>query len=209
MKKLFLLSLFLFGMHTVLPAQNRLLEKERKKEYKKKMKEFKKNRMKVTGTSRSLEVALLTHYDKIDKGYEEIQVITDNCPSMNLCDRKALTDACSKYATLANSFVRGKVNSEASFDAAENKTSKTDQDKFYAAYEQKVSANLAGVLKRSFSAYKKKGKIYTYETYYLVETDAAKSARQKAFEQALAETKANQEWANSISDFIDDKPEEN
>lgn len=46
-------------------AQNKALEKALKKEYKTKMKEYKKEGWKVFGTSRSLEVALLTHYDKL------------------------------------------------------------------------------------------------------------------------------------------------
>ena len=55
-------------------AQNKLLEKAQKKEYKAKIKEFKKEGWKLYGSSRTIEVALLTHYDKLrqlgENGYE-------------------------------------------------------------------------------------------------------------------------------------------
>ena len=53
---------------TTAQAQNSILEKQLKKEYKVKMKQFKKEKWQIYASSRSLEVALLSHYDKLAKG---------------------------------------------------------------------------------------------------------------------------------------------
>ena len=184
-------------------SQNKQLEKQRKKEYKAKMKQYQRDGYKIVGSSRTIGVMLLTHYERLNTGkYEEINIITENCPSMNLCDRKSLTDASSKYATLANSFVRGKVTSASGYDAVGEDD--LAQDRFYGAYEQKVSAEISKKLKKAFSVYSEKTK--RYESYYYVDEEAAHKARLNALRQAQEETDANIEWSNSISDFINEVP---
>ena len=49
-------------------AQNKQLEKELKKEYKTKLKEYKKDGWNLDATSRSFEVILLQHSDKLQNG---------------------------------------------------------------------------------------------------------------------------------------------
>jgi hypothetical protein len=78
MKKLIL---FLMALCFIVPgveAQNKTLQKQLKKEYKTKMKEYDKEGWKLFGSSRSLDVALLTHYDKLtnlgDDGFELVGV---------------------------------------------------------------------------------------------------------------------------------------
>jgi hypothetical protein len=185
------------------------LEELKEKEYKTKIKEFRRKDLEVSGTTRSIEVALLTHLQKLDsEKYTDLQIISENCPTINLCSRKSLTDASAEYATLASSFLRGKVNSEAGFDAS-NANENLAKDRFYAAYEQKVSSNISGVLKRSFSVHRKEASGYYYESYYLVETEVARKARMQALHQALQETKQNVQWGNTISDYINDTPTKN
>ena len=78
MKKIlfFMLALVLLATPMV-NAQNRQLVKEEKKEYKKKMKKYASEKWEVFGTSRTLEVLLLMHYDKLnDEGVEEITTQT-------------------------------------------------------------------------------------------------------------------------------------
>lgn len=66
MKKIIMLLLaFCLAMPIAYAAnKNKQLEKALKKEYKEKKKEFKKEGWKLFGSSRSLDVALLSHYDK-------------------------------------------------------------------------------------------------------------------------------------------------
>ncbi len=58
-KVLFTLLMMAFLCPSAVDAQNKELQKARKKEYKTKMKEYKKEGWKIYGSSRSLDVALL------------------------------------------------------------------------------------------------------------------------------------------------------
>lgn len=80
MKKIIML---LMALCMVLPAMNaqnnKALKKALKKEYKVKMKEFKKGNWTLYGSSRSLDVALLNHYAKLNKEGEEAYEIVGTC----------------------------------------------------------------------------------------------------------------------------------
>ena len=78
--KLLFLLLLIFGSVSNSSAQNKALEKALKKEYKTKMKEYKKEGWKIFGTTKSLDVALLLHYDKILLTY----ILCVNILSVNL-----------------------------------------------------------------------------------------------------------------------------
>lgn len=67
MKKILILLLSMVLTVPVANAQNKVLQKAIKKEYKTKMKEYKKEGWKLFASSRSLDVALLKYYDKLDK----------------------------------------------------------------------------------------------------------------------------------------------
>ena len=99
MKKTIIFALMALAIVAVpANAQSKQLEKQLKKEYKLKMKEYAKGDWKVFGTSRTLEVALLLHYEKLaDDGVKEIttQTISTN---KNLAKDKLMMNACTKYA---------------------------------------------------------------------------------------------------------------
>lgn len=65
MKKILILLLSMVLTVPVANAQNKVLQKAIKKEYKTKMKEYKKEGWELFASSRSLDVALLKHYDKL------------------------------------------------------------------------------------------------------------------------------------------------
>ena len=73
MKRLLMLLMAFCLVIPTMNAQNKVLEKARQKEYKTKMKQFKKEKWQVFGTSRSLDVALLAHYDKLNTLGDEAQ----------------------------------------------------------------------------------------------------------------------------------------
>ena len=86
---------------TTAQAQNSILEKQLKKEYKVKMKQFKKEKWQIYASSRSLEVALLSHYDKLAKGGDnafEIVGIASKFKSKNIGHQTAINNACNTYA---------------------------------------------------------------------------------------------------------------
>ena len=216
MKKILKLSLViivLLSYNFTLNAQSKQLIKQREKQYKSKMNEFKNENYKVVGTARSLDVALLEYYEKLNTNdkYQEFVVVTENCPTENLCAVKAQNDALNQYATQASANIQGRLNSELKLDASPNSIDKTSIDKFYAAYETMVKHNVSGAVKKSFAVSKKSTNGYKYQTFFLVNEEEASKARMDAAKRAVEETKLNQEWGNKIHNFIQEgfKPEGN
>ncbi len=207
MRKVFLviLTLALFSQIQSF-AQNDLLNKALQKEYKAKMKEFKKGGWEIFGSSRSLEVALLNHYDKLNKGGDnvyEIVGIASAFKSKNIGRQMAMNNACVIYSSQAGSQVKGRVVSDMGADA-DNLT--VEFDHFYAAYERAVEKEIRGEIKESFSIIRQnKDGSYEMQSFFLFDEDSALNARVKAFENAAKESVAAQKYADIISKYINEK----
>lgn len=192
----------------VVNAQSRAMNKALKKEYKLKKKEFEKGKWVIYGTSRSIDVALLKHYEKLNENenaYEIVGVATA-FKSKNIGKQVALNNACNLYARQAGSHVKGRVVSDMANNADDVSA---EFDHFYAAYEALVEKEIKGEMKESFSIIRETGKekktgaaIYEMQTYYVIDEDAASAARIRAFEQAMRESEAAQKHAEMVSDFI-------
>jgi hypothetical protein len=207
MKKLFTILLMMALIcPTAVNAQSNLLEKAQKKEYKSKMKEYKKGGWEIFGSSRSLEVALLTHYEKLNKGGEniyEIVGIASAFKSKNIGRQMAINNACTVYASQAGSTVKGRVVSDMGADV-DNLT--VEFDHFYAAYERAVEKEIRGEIKESFSIIRQNNDgSYEMQTFFLYDENAALNARIKAFENAAKESIAAQKYADIISKYIQEK----
>lgn len=184
-------------------AQNKVLEKARKKEYKAKMNEYKKEGWKIFGTSRSLDVALLTHYDKLnslgENGYEVVGICA-RYKSDNVGHQAAINNACNTYARQAGSTLKGRITSDMFGDADHPEA---EFDKFYAAYETLVEKEIKGELRESYSVYRTLGNgEKTMQTFFIVDEDAAMRARLRALENAAKESEAAQRYAKKVSDFV-------
>jgi hypothetical protein len=206
MKKTIFLAIMALAIVAVLPAsaQNKQLEKQLKKEYKLKMREYSKGHWKVFGTSRTLEVALLLHYDKLaNDGVKEIttQTISSN---KNLAKEKLLMNACSKYAQEMGSNIKGRISGDMASKLTPDELE--EFEKFYAAYENNVTAEIKGELHNTFCIYreiKHNGvPTYEFEAYFIVDMDAASAARIRAFENAAKEYAVAQKYAEKVSEFI-------
>ena len=194
----------------VVNAQSRAMNKALKKEYKLKKKEFEKGKWVIYGTSRSIDVALLKHYEKLNENenaYEIVGVATA-FKSKNIGKQVALNNACNLYARQAGSHVKGRVVSDMANNADDVSA---EFDHFYAAYEALVEKEIKGEMKESFSIIRETGKdkktgaaIYEMQTYYVIDEDAASAARIRAFEQAMRESEAAQKHAELVSKFINE-----
>ena len=184
-------------------AQNKLLQKAQKKEYKSKMKEYKKEGWKIFGSSRSLEVALLTHYDKLTQGGDnvyEIVGIASAFKSKNIGKQIATNNACNLYASQAGSHVKGRVISDMGANADDLAA---EFDHFYAAYERLVEKEIKGEMNESFSIIRQNNDgSYEMQTYFIINEDAATKARIRAFENAAKESEAAQKYAEKVSKFV-------
>lgn len=203
MKKVIMLIMVMAIAMPSVYAQNKALEKARKKEYKAKMNEYKKEGWKIFGTSRSLDVALLTHYDKLnslgENGYEVVGICA-RYKSDNVGHQAAINNACNTYARQAGSTLKGRITSDMFGDADHPEA---EFDKFYAAYETLVEKEIKGELRESYSVYRTLGNgEKTMQTFFIVDEDAAMRARLRALENAAKESEAAQRYAKKVSDFV-------
>ncbi len=202
-QKLLLLVLGLCFLAPTVNAQNKALEKARKKEYKQKMKMYKEEGWKLFASSRSLDVALLTHYDKLNtmgEDGQEIVGVATKCRSKNVGRQMALNNACVTYAQQAGSKVKGRVVSDMQGDGV---NAAGEFEKFYAAYERLVDKEIRGEMKESYSIIRDNGDgTFEIQTYFIVNESAASQARLRAMEQASKETEMAQQYAKKISDFV-------
>ena len=198
--------IFLMAIVMAMPsvyAQNKALEKARAKEYKTKMKEYKKEGWKIFGTSRSLEVSLLTHYDKLnslgENGYEVVGICS-RYKSDNVGHQAAINNACNTYARQAGSTLKGRIVSDMFGDADHPEA---EFDKFYAAYETLVEKEIKGELQESYSVYRLLGNgEKTMQAFFIVDENAAMRARLRALENASKESEMAQRYANKVSEFV-------
>lgn len=212
MKKLFVIlmaALFVLPMSSVstqLEAKNpfaKELEKQRKKQYKTKIKEYQKEGWKIFGSANSVDVALLEHYNELfekgDKVYE-LAGIASKFKSKNVGKQTALNNACITYAQSAKSYVQGRVTSDMAGDGVH---ADNEFDHFYAAYERLVAAEIKGELKESYAIIRDlKDGTFEMQVYYIVDQERAAKIRENAMEQAMKETKMAQKHAEEISNFI-------
>ena len=191
--------MLLFGNMTMF-AQNRMLERETSKMYKAKIKEYKKTGWKLAGSSKTLEVALLEHYEKLkDPQNVELSGEVSQCKSLNVCKQMAYNNALITYANLAGSTLKGRVVSDLNVDTSDEDA---EFDKMYAAYERLVQQEVKGVLTESYAIYKERGGTKQFKVFFLVNEEKASLARMRALERAAKETEMAQKYANKISDFV-------
>jgi hypothetical protein len=207
MKKVFFMPLILgavmcFCVVSTNAQSDRKYNKEMEKVYKKKTKEMKKEGWKVTGSSLTLEAAIMKHLRTINSDDKNKELFADvsMCKSLNVCSAQALNNALIRYAENAGSYVRGRVVSDlfnnASGDVPE------EFDKFYAAYERLVSAEIKGEVQFSVAFEKPNGSGRAYQAWFIVNEDKAAQARARAMQKAFEETKLAQQYANQVADFV-------
>ena len=201
MKKLFLMMMAsLLMLSLPVEAQNKQLEKARKKEYKQKKKQFEKEGYTIFGSTRSVDVALLKHYEELEKGGEsayEILGVASSFKSKNVGKQMALNSACTYYASMAGSKLEGGASSILKGDG---EFSDDEVDKFKAAYKREVAHEIQGELKESFSVIREKADgTFEMQSFFIVNEDAASRARQRAFDNSRKESVAAQNYASAVS----------
>ncbi|MBO7267195.1 MAG: hypothetical protein J6V12_05470 [Bacteroidaceae bacterium] len=187
----------------VMNAQNRALEKALKNQYKGKMKELKKENWKLFGSSHTLEVELLTHYDKLnrlgDKAVEFTGFAT-KFKSKTVGKQMAMNSACITYAQSAGNHVKGRMVVDMAGDGIDVEK---EFEHFYAAYESSVSKEIKGELQESYSVIRDYGDgTFEMQTIFIVDEEAASQARIRAFENAMRESAMAQKHAEMVSKFI-------
>lgn len=207
MKKVivFLLTLIMMMPAAIAADNSKQLQKARNKERKEVMKRYKKEGWQLFGSTRSLEVALLSHWEKLDKLGEdgrEVMGISTKSKSKNVGQQMAINNACATYAQQAGSSLKGRVVSDLAGDGVDTDA---EFEHFYAAYERLVEKEIKGEMQQSFSLIRNNPDgSYEIETYFIVSEGAATKARIRAMENAAKESEAAQRYANKVSEFVRD-----
>ncbi len=203
MKRFVLFLLAFLMIAPMVDAQSKAMQKAMEKEYKSKMKEYKKENWKLFGSSRTLDVALLAHYDKLsslgDEG-KEFLGIASKFTSKNVGMQMAINNACITYAQQAGSHVRGRIASDMAGDGVDGEG---EFENFYAAYERLVEKEIRGEMQQSYAIIRDNGDgTSEMQVYFIVNEKAASLARIRALEDAARESEAAQKYANKVADFV-------
>lgn len=207
MKKIIalLIAFCVIAPAAMMADSSKAMRKARDKERKEVLKRYKKEGWKLFGSTRSLEVALLSHWDKLDKEGEdarEIMGVSTRTKSKNAGQQMAINNACVTYAQQAGSSLRGRVLSDMNADGSDPSA---EMDHFYGAYERMVEREIKGEMDQSLSLIRElPDGTYEIETYFIVSENAASKARMRALENAMKESEAAQKYAGTVSRFVEE-----
>lgn len=210
MKKvlLFILTICL-GLPMTANAQSAYAKqkaKQQKKEYKLKIKRYNSEKWQIFGSSHTLEVALLTHYETLEKeGVFEITGFATSA-NKNIGKDKLIMSACTAYAQVIGSNIKGRITEDMGSSLSPEQLDEFEH--FYAAYENNVKAEIRGELRPSYTIYREvvvQGKpAFEFEALYIVDEAAASQARIRAFQNAAKESAIAQAYADQVSKFINE-----
>ena len=187
-------------------AYSKQKAKQAKKEYKQKVKKYKKEGWEIFGSSNTLEMALLNHYEALEKDGVTELIGHATSASKNIGKDKLMMAACSIYAHMIGGSIKGRIIEEMGSMLSTEELS--DFDNFYAAYENKVKTEVRGELRPSFSIYrpvKIQGRdAFEFEAYYIIDEEAASRARIRAFQKTAKVSDVAQKYADKVSKFIEE-----
>lgn len=180
--------------------------KQAKKEYKQKVKKLTKEGWQVFGSSHTLEMSLLNHYEALEKdGVTEVVGYATSA-SKNIGKDKLMMTACASYAQEIGSNIKGRIVEDMGSMLTTEELSEFEH--FYSAYENNVKAEIRGELRPSYSIFREVTvhgkKAYEFEGYYIVDEAAASRARIRAFKQAAKESAVAEKYADQVSKFIEE-----
>lgn len=201
MKRLIMALVAILLMAPVYCEAKSQLEKARDKELKTKLKEYKKDNWKVLG-SRTMEVSLASHYDKLNSLGDDGKEFegTARAKSINNAKQMALNNAVITYAQMAGSSLKGRVVSDMNANGVDPDA---EFDNFYAAYERLVEKEIRNEMEPSFSViHDNPDGTHDVRSYFIINESSAARARQRAAEEALKGTQAAQKLGEKISDFV-------
>lgn len=206
MKKLIMLIMAIVLTMPAINADstvNKELQKALKKEKKEKLKEYKKEGWKLFGSAHTLDVALLSHYDKLatlGNDASEVTGVASKFKSKSVGRQMAINDACITYSQQAGSTLQGRVVSDLAGDGTE---AVAEFDHFIAAYERLVEKEIKGEMEESYSIIRENGDgTSEMQVFFIVSESAASKARIRALDNALKESEAAQRHAEKIADFV-------
>lgn len=169
-------------------------------QYRKKVREYKRDGWELYGSTRTLDDALRAHYAALQTpGVSEVSGTASGIKSEAVGQQVAWNNACINYVQQAGGFLRGRVDS----DAHAGSESDAEFSNFYAAYETLLQKEIRGELKPSFTLVRHLADgSCKMMAFFIVDEAAAASARIKAMELAAEESEAAQRIAESVRGYV-------
>ena len=169
-------------------------------QYRKKLREIKKEGWELYGSSKTMKEVLRTHYEALDQeGVFEVFGSATGIKSESIGQQMAWNNASINYVQQAGSFLRGRI-------ATDNHASggyDGEFNNFYSAYETLLQKEIRGELRPSYTLVRHNADgSYQVMSYFIVNEEAAMNARVKAMELAASESEAAQQIAVRISEFV-------
>ena len=169
-------------------------------QYRKKLREIKKEGWELYGSSKTMKEVLRTHYEALDQeGVFEVFGSATGIKSESIGQQMAWNNASINYVQQAGSFLRGRI-------ATDNHTGggyDGEFNNFYSAYETLLQKEIRGELRPSYTLVRHNADgSYQVMSYFIVNEEAAMNARVKAMELAASESEAAQQIAVRISEFV-------
>jgi type II secretory pathway pseudopilin PulG len=178
------------------------LRQAREKQFKVRKKQLNKDGWTISGSAKTIDVALLEYYQKLNSNENNYEIVGEvsACNSINVCKQAALNNAVNEYASRAGSAVKGRIASDFNLNQS---TGEGEFDKLYGAYERLVQAEIKDILQQSFSVVREKsdgGR--EFKTFFIIDEATASKARIRAMENAARETELAQKYAEKITEFV-------
>ena len=207
MKKIsILLFTMLIVFSAVSNAQNKTLPKEWKKEYKRQLKKLEKGGWEIFGSTRSLEYALLSHFEKrceqCDKpgenGSEMVGVASVSSPMYKeLLRQKAVTSVYSSYALKSVNHVKGRIIQELKLK------DNNEVENFCAAYASSIEKGIKGELQPSFAVIKEvKENQIDMQVFCIVSKNSELRVCLNALEEIKGQNKFASEYEQQLKSLI-------
>ena len=169
-------------------------------QYRKKLREIKKEGWELYGSSKTMKDVLRMHYEALDQeGVFEVFGSATGIKSESIGQQMAWNNASINYVQQAGSFLRGRIATDnhagGGYDGEFNL--------FYSAYETLLQKEIRGELRPSYTLVRHNTDgTCQVMSYFIVNEEAAMTARIKAMELAASESEAAQRIAERISEFV-------
>ena len=169
-------------------------------QYRKKLREIKKEGWELYGSSKTMKDVLRIHYEALyQEGVFEVFGSATGIKSESIGQQMAWNNASINYVQQAGSFLRGRIATDnhagGGYDGEFNH--------FYSAYETLLQKEIRGELRPSYTLVRHNTDgTCQVMSYFIVNEEAAMNARIKAMELAASESEAAQRIAARISEFV-------
>ena len=169
-------------------------------QYRKKLREYKKEGWELFGSSKTINDALREHYEALSpNGVFEVVGTATGVRSESIGQQVAWNNACINYVQQAGSFLRGRIDTDNHIGGG----SDGEFNHFYSAYETLLQKEIRGELRPSYSVVRRNADgTCQMMSFFVVNEEAAANARIKAMELAASESEAAQRIAGRIREYV-------